>query len=146
MPLTFAVCVIRAPYRRPRGARAAASSCTSISRCVRSCVRTPALRLEAHVTRAGPSPLNTAILNIQRRAEAAEADRIDRTFVDVGFFPMLATTDHQIVYGRRGIGKTHALQYLAESVRERGDLDLPGSRGGHRAARDEHVRGDPERT
>ncbi len=45
------------------------------------------------------------------------------TFVDVGsLLTLLTSTDHQILYGRRGTGKTHALQYLADEVRKRGDL------------------------
>ena len=43
--------------------------------------------------------------------------------MDVGpLFTMLSSEDHQIVYGRRGTGKTHALSYLADEVRRRGDL------------------------
>ncbi|WP_223286663.1 ATP-binding protein [Kocuria atrinae] len=34
----------------------------------------------------------------------------------------LDTVDHQVVFGRRGTGKTHALRYLESEVRERGDL------------------------
>jgi hypothetical protein len=37
-------------------------------------------------------------------------------------FTVLSSLDHQIVYGRRGTGKTHALFYLADEVRQRGDL------------------------
>lgn len=35
---------------------------------------------------------------------------------------MLSSADHQIVYGRRGTRKTHALWYLADEVQKRGDL------------------------
>jgi hypothetical protein len=43
-------------------------------------------------------------------------------------FDLLSTTNNQVIYGRRGTGKTHALKYLAEVVERRGDhpiyLDL----------------------
>lgn len=37
---------------------------------------------------------------------------------------MLSSPDHQIVYGRRGTGKTHALRYLADEVHKRGELAI----------------------
>ncbi|MGH3980253.1 MAG: hypothetical protein ACRDRZ_14815, partial [Pseudonocardiaceae bacterium] len=49
---------------------------------------------------------------------------------------MLHSTDHQILYGRRGTGKTHALLYLSDLIERTGDvavyLDLRtiGSAGG----------------
>lgn len=60
-----------------------------------------------------------------------------QTFVDANaLFARLSGRDDQIVFGRRGTGKTHALLYLAETLRERGqtvvyvDLRLLGSTGG----------------
>ena len=35
---------------------------------------------------------------------------------------MLNSIDHQIIYGRRGTGKTHALLYLFETKRQQGDV------------------------
>src|SRR5437660_953464 len=35
-----------------------------------------------------------------------------------------STVDHQILYGRRGTGKTHAATYLVTEVRKRGDVAL----------------------
>jgi hypothetical protein len=59
------------------------------------------------------------------------------TFVDVNaLFARLSTRDDQIIFGRRGTGKTHALSYLAETLRARGetvvyvDLRMLGSTGG----------------
>src|SRR5262249_46582178 len=60
-----------------------------------------------------------------------------KTFVDTGSLTTLLTArDHQIIYGRRGTGKTHALLYLADTMRQRGDatvyvdMRLLGSTGG----------------
>ena len=69
------------------------------------------------------STLNRAFLRLQRRASQTDPIGLVETFVDVGpLFTLLSSTDHQIVYGRRGTGKTHALAYLADEVRRSGDL------------------------
>lgn len=81
--------------------------------------------------------INAAFLGIQRRAEAVDRQTLVRTFVDIGpLFKVLSSKDHQIVYGRRGTGKTHALLYLSEQVKKAGaisvyvDLRYIGSSGG----------------
>lgn len=80
--------------------------------------------------------INLAFMKMQKRAESIEREKLVETFVDVGpLFTLLATRDHQVLYGRRGTGKTHAFMYLAESVREGGvpiyiDMRLVGSTGG----------------
>jgi hypothetical protein len=81
--------------------------------------------------------MNLASLKLQRRAEQGDPDVLVQTFVDVGsLFSLLSTQDHQILYGRRGTGKTHALHYLRARVEENGDvpayIDLRsiGSAGG----------------
>ncbi len=83
------------------------------------------------------SPMNRAFLGLQRRAEQGDPAFLVQTFVDVGpLFTLLTSRDHQVLYGRRGTGKTHALQYLRARVHERGDfaayIDLRtiGSSGG----------------
>lgn len=59
-------------------------------------------------------------MKFQRRAEGNDARKLLETFVDVGpLMTLLSSTDHQVVYGRRGTGKTHALSYLAEQRREK---------------------------
>ncbi|MDT0353118.1 hypothetical protein RM445_26755 [Pseudonocardia sp. DSM 45834] len=40
------------------------------------------------------------------------------------FSAMLHSTDHQILYGRRGTGKTHALQHLSDLVERTGDVSI----------------------
>jgi hypothetical protein len=62
--------------------------------------------------------LNTAFLKLQLRAEKGDPSVLVATFVDVGhLFAILSNNDHQILYGRRGTGKTHALKYLVEEIR-----------------------------
>jgi hypothetical protein len=59
--------------------------------------------------------INKAFIGISRRAESVDRKALVKTFVDIGpLFTVLSSRDHQIVYGRRGTGKTHALIYLAE--------------------------------
>lgn len=48
-----------------------------------------------------------------------------RTFVDLGQLAHLLTSaNHQVVFGRRGTGKTHALAMVASDVSDRGDLTI----------------------
>jgi hypothetical protein len=80
--------------------------------------------------------INAAFLGIQRRAEGVDRQTLVQTFVDIGpLFRVLSSRDHQIVYGRRGTGKTHALLYLAEQEKKGAvpvyvDLRYIGSSGG----------------
>lgn len=83
------------------------------------------------------SRLNLTLMRIPRRAESAVPRTLVETFVNVGpLFDLLSGRDHQVLYGRRGTGKTHALLYLAEQVRNNGDkavyIDIRtiGSSGG----------------
>jgi hypothetical protein len=77
-------------------------------------------------------------MKLTRRAEAVSNERLlVETFVEVGpLFTMLNSGDHQILYGRRGTGKTHALTYLRARAEDAGDvasfIDLRtiGSTGG----------------
>ena len=90
------------------------------------------------------SVTNAALLKLSRRAEANPRNLLE-TFVDIGpLFGLLSSHDHQVIFGRRGTGKTHALSYLASDRELRGDavamVDLRkvGSSGG--------LYGDPSRT
>lgn len=81
--------------------------------------------------------INTAFIGMSRRAEAVDRQTLVQTFVEIGpLFAVLSSGDHQIVYGRRGTGKTHALLYLAEQAKAKGfvpvyvDLRYTGSSGG----------------
>jgi len=83
------------------------------------------------------SELKKTLLKLRKRAETADRSTLVETFVDIGpVFTLLSNPEHQIFYGRRGTGKTHALIYLAESQSSKGEipvyLDLKnlGSSGG----------------
>jgi hypothetical protein len=83
------------------------------------------------------SDVNLALARLLRRAEEEDPKRLAETFVDVGaILTRISTRDNQIIFGRRGTGKTHALAYLAETRRAAGDtvvnvdLRLIGSSGG----------------
>lgn len=64
-------------------------------------------------------------MKLSKRAEGVDRTTLAETFVDVGpLFTLLSSIDHQIFYGRRGTGKTHALVYLAGRVVDQGDYAL----------------------
>jgi hypothetical protein len=67
--------------------------------------------------------INNAFLRLTRRAESQDPGRLVETFVDAApLLTMLSTRDHQVIYGRRGTGKTHALFYLQELQKRNGDV------------------------
>jgi hypothetical protein len=81
--------------------------------------------------------INKVFIGFAKRAEKVDRESLVESFVNVGpLLNVLSTIDNQILYGRRGTGKTHALVYLAETVKRNGDipvyLDLRhiGSTGG----------------
>jgi len=83
------------------------------------------------------SNANLAFMQIAKRAETNQRSTLLETFVDVGpLLALLSTGNNQVIYGRRGTGKTHALSFLAEQQEDRGDavalVDLSniGSTGG----------------
>lgn len=72
----------------------------------------------------GLSPINRALNSIPKRAEARQAEQLRDTFVDSGVAAALEAIDHQVLYGRRGTGKTHAFRYLQTLVQEQGDISF----------------------
>jgi Cdc6-like AAA superfamily ATPase len=67
--------------------------------------------------------LTNTLLRLPKRAEASAREKLIETFVDVGpLFALLSSSDHQVLFGRRGTGKTHALAYLADSRENSGDV------------------------
>ncbi|MDD3490242.1 MAG: hypothetical protein PHR62_10210 [Paludibacter sp.] len=81
--------------------------------------------------------INKSILQLRKRAEKYSDKELVDTFVDIGpLFTLLTNPDHQILYGRRGTGKTHVLGYLKNIKSEEGqcsiyvDLRTIGSTGG----------------
>ena len=91
--------------------------------------------------------LNQSFMRIPRRAENTDRGTLAATYVNAGSFSaMLHSTDHQVLYGRRGTGKTHALQHLSDLIERTGDLSVYldlrtiGSSGGTYAAGQTRIR------
>lgn len=81
--------------------------------------------------------ITKSILQLVKRAEKYTSEELVETFVDVGhLFTLLQSVDHQVLYGRRGTGKTHILNYLITQIKAKGscavsiDLRTIGSTGG----------------
>ncbi len=69
--------------------------------------------------------LQQAFLGFTKRAERVSSDILHDTFVDTApLTSILETNNNQILYGRRGTGKTHALLYLAEKIKQRGEVPI----------------------
>ncbi|GAA4113313.1 hypothetical protein GCM10022393_12240 [Aquimarina addita] len=60
-----------------------------------------------------------AISSISQRAERQrDINKIISSYVEVGILPQLLNNNNQILYGRRGTGKTHILKYLQNEYRD----------------------------
>lgn len=68
--------------------------------------------------------LNRQLTSIPKRAELSQDTLLAETFANSGVVAELETVDHQVLYGRRGTGKTHALKYYAAQRRAEGDVAL----------------------
>lgn len=69
--------------------------------------------------------LNRCFLRFQDRAEKFEMKQIVDTFVSVGpLLDVLANKSHQVIYGRRGVGKTHAMKYFSSIENRNGNLAI----------------------
>ncbi|WP_421589704.1 hypothetical protein [Rahnella aceris] len=82
-------------------------------------------------------PINAVIMRLARRAEKLHPDHLVKSFVDVGpTYTLLSNADNQIMFGRRGTGKTHFLAVLNNDILKRGIISVPidmrllGSTGG----------------
>lgn len=80
--------------------------------------------------------IQKALLKFDKRAERVSNEILEATFVDTGpLFDLVSTRNNQVVYGRRGTGKTHVLKYLQQRVTKEGetpvyvDLRSVGSNG-----------------
>jgi hypothetical protein len=71
-----------------------------------------------------PSALNAALSKIPKRAESRGEIELRDTFEDSGVASALDVVDHQVIYGRRGTGKTHALRYLSATKIDEGDVGI----------------------
>ncbi|MGV8803860.1 MAG: ORC-CDC6 family AAA ATPase [Polaromonas sp.] len=82
-------------------------------------------------------PTNLAFLRIAKRAERQDDDVLQKTFVDFGsVMTVVSSIDHQVIFGRRGTGKTHLLTVFRQSRRAAGEIAIQidmrnlGSSGG----------------
>src|SRR4051812_6412482 len=69
--------------------------------------------------------LNRLLMLAKTRAETEDPAILQKTFVPIGpLLAMLRRAEHQVLYGRRGTGKTHLLIYLAQTMRDQGNLTV----------------------
>jgi hypothetical protein len=80
--------------------------------------------------------IQACFMQFVRRAEKVSDEILAKTFVDAApLLVQLSARNNQVLYGRRGTGKTQALKYLADQKREGGgypiyiDLRTVGSNG-----------------
>src|SRR5271157_5556860 len=63
------------------------------------------------------SQLARAVAAIPQRSERQQnLQKLVGAFVDVGILPQIQNTNNQIIYGRRGTGKTHVLRVLGSNL------------------------------
>lgn len=60
--------------------------------------------------------LRISVSKILQRSERQDIHKIIRSFVDVGVLPQLLNQNNQIIYGRRGTGKTHIFKVLSAEL------------------------------
>ncbi|CAN7435678.1 hypothetical protein LJR118_002853 [Acidovorax sp. LjRoot118] len=82
-------------------------------------------------------PTNRAFVKVLKRAEQQDDEVLQKTFVDLGgVYATFETFEHQILFGRRGTGKTHLLSVLRQNRRDAGEIAIQldmrtiGSAGG----------------
>ncbi|MDT0202399.1 hypothetical protein [Nocardioides sp. AE5] len=67
--------------------------------------------------------MTRAVSSIAARSERQpDAEVLRETYVETGVMPQVANFGHQILYGRRGTGKTHVLQVLAAEMEEQDNV------------------------
>lgn len=67
--------------------------------------------------------INEMMLRLSKRAEQYDPEHLVASFVDAGaLLTILKNRDNQVIFGRRGTGKTHVLSYLAQQLRNQRDL------------------------
>lgn len=63
-----------------------------------------------------------ALQEVEKRAERVSEDEVLATYVNIeSLTNALAARDNGIVFGRRGTGKTHALKFVAQTERDKGN-------------------------
>jgi Cdc6-like AAA superfamily ATPase len=66
--------------------------------------------------------INQTFSQFLKRAERSSQERLVSTFVGIdNLVAALNSSDHRIIFGRRGTGKTHALSYIADAREKTGE-------------------------
>lgn len=66
--------------------------------------------------------LAKAVASIPQRSEKqSDLQKLVGSFVDIGILPQIDNKNGQIIYGRRGTGKTHIMKVLASMLSDRGN-------------------------
>ncbi len=69
--------------------------------------------------------VHKVFIGFNKRAERASESALVATFVDSApLLDLLSTPNNQVISGRRGTGKTHALKFLAERVAAEGESSI----------------------
>ncbi len=81
--------------------------------------------------------VKTAALKLMKRAEKVKREHLANTFVNIGYLNTLVENfENQIIFGRRGTGKTHLFNYQLDRYQQQDapavylDLRTIGSNGG----------------
>ncbi len=69
--------------------------------------------------------VHNTLIGFTKRAERASEENLQATFVDTApLFALLSTENNQVIYGRRGTGKTHALKVLGAVVENKSEIPV----------------------
>lgn len=69
--------------------------------------------------------INKKLIAFVKRAEKIESEILVQSFVNVGpLLSVLTAKDNQIIYGRRGTGKTHTLIYLSDQIKKSNNIPI----------------------
>jgi hypothetical protein len=63
-----------------------------------------------------------AVSRIKDRSEREDLERLAQSYVECGVLTQIENENNQILFGRRGTGKTHVLRYFERRSRERGGV------------------------
>ena len=69
--------------------------------------------------------IQKAVASIKQRSEKQrDPQKLIESFVDFGIIPQIASENNQVIYGRRGTGKTHLLGFLAAELSARESVQV----------------------
>lgn len=116
--------IVALKRRRGEGAEAHATFVLVPSHNQPSVARTCTALSSMHQLEGDPVNINRALIATVLRAET-RPERLSESFVQVDVLEtLLQTPDHQVLFGRRGTGKTHILRVLKHILDKSGDLAI----------------------